>query len=129
MDPVSLIVAALAAGAAAGAKGVVTDLVADAYNGLKALVRRRFAGRSSGEVALERHESNPEAWGPALAAELEDVDAGSDSDLVQAAQRLMEMLDPAADAGKYRVDARGAQGVQVGDHGTQSNVFNTGPSA
>ena len=27
-------------------------------------------------------------------------------------------------AGKYTVNARGAQGVQVGDHNRQDNVFN-----
>jgi hypothetical protein len=130
VDPVSLIVAALAAGAAAGAKDTVTSLVKDAYAGLKALVRRHFAGRSSGEVALERHESNPEAWRSALEAELADAGAGRDNDLLTAAQRLMALLDPEGTrAGKYQVDARGAQGVQIGDHGTQSNIFNTPPPA
>lgn len=128
MDPVSLIVAALTAGAVAGAQGTMTNVVTDAYTGLKALVLRRFNGQAAGETALERLQDNPEAWRPALTAELERVAAGGDADLVQAAQRLMEMLDvEGTEAGKYQVDARGAQGVQIGDHGTQHNAFNAAP--
>ena len=40
----------------------------------------------------------------------------------------MSLVDGAgARAGKYTVDARGAQGVQVGDHNRQDNVFNAPP--
>ena len=51
MEPVSLIVAALAAGAVAGAENTATEAVKDAYAGLKGLVRRRVSGRRSGEAA------------------------------------------------------------------------------
>jgi hypothetical protein len=125
VEPVSLIVAALIAGAAAGVKGTMTNAVTDAYQGLKALVLRRFAGRPAGETALERLPDDPEAWTPTLLAELEHVKAGSDEGLVEVAQHLMALLDAEGTrAGRYQVDARGAQGVQVGDHGTQHNVFN-----
>ncbi len=129
MDPVSVVVAALAAGAVAGAQGTAADVVKDAYATLKALVRRRFAGRPSGETALVQHEVKPEAWQGALEAELVEVDAGRDTALVEAAQRLMALLDPEGSRlGKYRVDARGAHGVQIGDHGTQTNTFTTPPA-
>ena len=48
VDPASLIVAALAAGAVAGAQNTATEAVKDAYAGLKALVQRRIAGRPAG---------------------------------------------------------------------------------
>ena len=45
-------------------------------------------------------------------------------DLVAAARALMSLVDEAgARAGKYAVDVRGAQGVQIGDHTRQDNVF------
>jgi hypothetical protein len=44
------------------------------------------------------------------------------SAVVEAAQRLMALLDAAGTrAGKYTVDLRGAQGVQIGDHNEQRN--------
>ena len=124
MDPVTLIVGALAA----GGKGVASEAVKDAYAGLKAMVGRRLAGRPAGEVALGQHETKPEQWGPALEAELVEADAPADTTLVQAAQQLMALIDEkGSQAGKYLVDVRGAQGVQVGDRNTQTNTF-TPPS-
>jgi hypothetical protein len=130
VDPVSLIVAALAAGAVAGAQTTATDAVKDAYTGLKELLRRRLSGRESGQVALARHEAKPQQWAGALEAELVEVQAGDDAAAVEAAQRLMALLDPTgAQAGKYVVDLRGAQGAQVGDHNTQTNTFSAPPAA
>jgi len=130
VDPVSLIVAALAAGAVAGAQNTATDAVKDAYTGLKDLVRRRLSGRTSGEQALAQHDDEPQQASEALEAELVAVRAGDDAAVVNAAQRLMALLDPTgARAGKYTVDLRGAQGVQVGDHNTQTNTFSTPPAA
>ena len=41
---------------------------------------------------------------------------------------LMSLVDAAgAGAGKYTVDVRGAQGVQIGDHNRQDNVFRAPP--
>ncbi|MFF3005673.1 hypothetical protein ACFVTF_22990 [Kitasatospora sp. NPDC057940] len=128
MDPEALIATALAAGSVAGSKGVMTSMAADAYTGLKNLVRRRFRGQPAAEVALEQLDGNPEAWQAPLRAELERIGAGDDQRLVVAAQELLALLDAAGtEAGRYQVDARGAQGVQIGDHGKQSNVFNSPP--
>jgi hypothetical protein len=124
MDPVTLIVTALAAGAASALQDGVSSAVKDAYGRLRTLVKRRFAGHPDGELALARHESAPHTWEAPLAAELSTVNAASDPDLVTAAQALMSLVDETGfRAGKYRVDLRGAQGVQVGDYNTQTNTF------
>lgn len=128
VDPVSLIVAALTAGVAAGAGSTASDAVKDAYTELKGLVRRRLSGRKSGEMALAGHDAKAEHGADALEAELVAVGAGDDAAMVDAAQRLLAVLDPVgSQAGKYAVDLRGAQGIQVGDHNTQTNTFSTPP--
>jgi hypothetical protein len=130
VDPVSLVVAALAAGAVAGAQNTASDAVKDAYTGLKDVVRRRLSGRESGPAALARHEADPEQQSAALEAELVEVKAGDDAAVVAAAQRVMALLDPTgAQAGKYTVDLRGVQGVQIGDQNVQTNTFAAPPSA
>jgi hypothetical protein len=127
MDPITLIVTALAAGAVSGVTDAASSAVRDAYAGLKALVRNRFAGRPAGELVLAEHESAPGTWREPLAAQLGLAGADRDAALVAAAQELMRLVDVAGSrAGKYRVDVRGAQGVQVGDHGTQHNIFGPG---
>ncbi|GAA5154653.1 RIP homotypic interaction motif-containing protein [Pseudonocardia eucalypti] len=130
MEPVSLIVGALTAGLASGLQGTATEAVKEAYAELKELVGRLFSDRNSGAAALEQYEQRPEAWRPALEAELVEVDAGNDRAVIEAAQRLMALLDTVgARAGKYQIDLRGSQAVQVGNHNTQHNVFGTGPES
>ncbi len=63
VDPVTLIQAALAAGAVAGVGESATAAVKDAYTGLRGLVARRLAGKPSAEVALAEHEQDPDTWG------------------------------------------------------------------
>ena len=132
MDPVTLIVTALAAGAVLGLKDAASAAVKDAYAGLKALVKKRFAGRPEGELVLAEHEAAPQTWEGRLAAELAAAEADRDSELVAVAQALLRLVDAEGfEAGKYnvkyQVDARGSQGVVVGDHAHQRNVFGTLP--
>lgn len=130
MDPVTLIVTALAAGAASGVMDSTSSAVKDAYAGLKALVRKRLACRPDAELVLARYERAPDTWQAPLNAELAEAGADHDLDLVAAAQTLMNLVDGAgARAGKYTVDVRGAQGVQIGDHNSQDNVFYTPPGS
>jgi len=128
MDPITLIVAALAAGASAGAIEALKDDVKDAakaaYAKLRGLVRKRVAGRSDGELALERYEAAPQKWESVLTGELTEAGAADDADLVAAAKALMELVDGAgARAGKYNVTINDSKGVQVGDGNLQVNTF------
>ena len=128
MDPVSLIVTALAAGAAAAVKDGAADAVKGAYGQLKTLVSRRFMGSPKAELVLAEYETDPATWQAPLAAELTAASIGADPALVAAAQALMSLLDAAGtQSGKYTVTIEGSQGVQVGDHNTQTNTF--GPAA
>ena len=131
MDPVSLIVGALAAGASAGLTETATSAVKDAYTSLRALVSRLFAGRPVAEAVVEEHAKAPTGpYRETLKAELERAGAGADPQIVATAQRLMEAVDPdGAQAGKYLMDLRGAQVGAVGDHNTNTITFGTAPPA
>ena len=124
MDPVTLIVTALAAGAASALQDGTAEAVKGAYARLKALVKKRFAGSAKAEVVLAEHEAAPQTWEAPLAAELSAAGADADAYLVAAAQALMSLVDEAGSrSGKYAVTVRDSQGVQVGDHNTQANTF------
>lgn len=124
MDPITLIVTALAAGAASALQDGASAVVKDAYARLKALVTKRLADRPKGELVLAGHETAPQTWQAPLAAELSAVGANNDADLAAAAQALMSLVDEAgARSGKYVVAVRDSQGVQIGDHNTQTNTF------
>ena len=128
MDPVTVVVTALAAGASTGAIGALKDDAAQgakaAYAKLRGLAGRRVAGHPHGELALQQHQAAPQKWEGLLAAELTEAGAAGDADLVAAAEALLALIDPAgARAGKYQVTLSGAQGVQVGDGNVQINRF------
>lgn len=134
IESVELVVAALAAGAAAGAGETASTAVKDAYAGVKTLAVRALrraepvpaevvelveadavtsAGEESGTVGRRE-----------LTAALTARDAGADEELVAAALKVLELTDPdGTHAGKYRVLLHGNKGVQVGDHNTQTNTF------
>jgi hypothetical protein len=91
MDPVTVIVAALAAGGAAGLEDTASAAVKDAYASLRAVVTRRLAGRPDAELVLARHEDAPQTWQGPLAALLADSGAAGDPEVVGAAQALLAL--------------------------------------
>jgi len=128
MEPVTLILTALAAGVTTGAldalKDDVKEKVKAAYARLRGLAEKRVCGRPHGELALAEYESAPQKWEGLLAAELTEAGAAHDDDLVAAAKALMELVDqPGARSGKYNVTITGSKGVQVGDSNVQVNKF------
>lgn len=128
MEPISLILAALAAGASAGALDALKDDVKEkaeaAYAKLRGLVTRRVAGNPVAETALAQYEVNQKTWEAPLADELARSGAAGDAELLAVAKALMEFVDrPGAESGKYTVTVRDAKGVQVGDGNVQVNRF------
>jgi hypothetical protein len=125
VEPVSLVVAALLAGSAAGVTSASSSMVTDAYAALKGLVRRRVAARRAGaEAIVDREQQDPAAWEAELVPVLTEAQVDQDEQIVTAARQLLALVDPSgAAAGKYTVDLREAKGVQVGDHNVQHNQF------
>lgn len=129
MEPISMILAALVAGATSGALDALTDDVREkakaAYAKLRGLVGKRVAGNPAAEMALAQYEANPKVWEAPLSDELAKAGAADDTELVAVAKALMELLDQSgATSGKYNVTIKDSKGVQVGDHGHQTNTFN-----
>jgi hypothetical protein len=118
MDPITLIVTALASGVTAAIQDASGEAIKDAYQGLKNLVRRRLTGNSAAEVALEKHAEKPEVWDAPLKDALSEAGADQDKELVEAAQRLMALIDPEqAAAGRFNTHVSGnVQGWVQGDH-------------
>ncbi|GAB3726684.1 RIP homotypic interaction motif-containing protein [Amycolatopsis oliviviridis] len=130
IESVELVVAALAAGAAAGTRETASTAVKDAYSGVKTLALRTLRrGGSVPPAVVEAVESDlitpgDDEDGVARRRAVEKALTEVDEELVTAALKVLELTDPAGTrAGKYRVTLRGNKGVQVGDHNTQTNTF------
>ncbi|WP_024804168.1 hypothetical protein [Nocardia sp. BMG51109] len=123
MDPFTTIITALIAGAAAGGKDAASTTVRDAYSALHD--RLTGGGDDSGAVAVI--EANEAAPGGNV-GELEDTLRLhrwiGDDELRSVAETIVSQLpsDRVEDA-RSRIDLRHAQGIQIGDHGTQHNIF------
>lgn len=104
MDPVELVVTALVAGATKGAEGLAESSLKEAYGELKGLLKKFFAGRQAAEVVLEEHESDPEIYRAPLEKILRDSLVTQQSQIRDAAQNVLRIVDPeGSKAGHYVV--------------------------
>lgn len=124
MDPVSLILTALATGAAKSASDAASSVVKDVYNKFRDTLKEHFMGKPAASHAIDQYIEDPEGWKNNAENELRVSRAGENDMLVDLAYRLLAVADPEGTlGGKYSIDLRGSQGAQVGDHNKQTNYF------
>jgi hypothetical protein len=129
MEPITLILAALAAGAIAGIQATASQAIKDTYASLKKLIQFKFAGQQDAELALAKYEEKPEIWEAPLKNALAEVAADKDKEIVTVAQKVMALIDPEQAAmGKYNVQITGnVQGLVQGDNAQVTMTFNDNP--
>jgi hypothetical protein len=128
VEPITLILAALTAGAARGAGETASKAVMDAYVTLRDALRRRLAGKPAALDAVDNFAEDPEEWRGNLEIHLRKAGAGTDPAVMTAAAEVMQHVDPVGTGGgKYLVDLRGSSGVQVGDKNVQRNYWGSTP--
>ena len=124
MDPVSVVLAALAAGTTAATKDTASQAVKDAYAGLKALVKKRFEKRPQAEMALAEYEKDTATWEKPLQKSLVETGADQDEAIVRQAQRVLKLVHPQqASQGKYNVQIGEGKGIVIGDNPQVTQTF------
>ena len=124
MDPVSVVLAAMAAGATAAAQDTASQAVKDAYAGLKALVKKRFDQRPQAEMALAEYEKDTDTWQKPLQKSLVETGADQDEAIVRQAQQVLKLVYPQqASQGKYNVQIGEGKGIVIGDHAQVTQTF------
>ncbi len=122
MDTISLIIAALVAGATAAVKDTAGQAVKDAYKGLKDLMKKKFEGDPVAQVLVDAKPEQIKDAEVLLKNSITKAGVEKDDAIIKAAEEIMKKEDPeGASTGKY--DLRGAKGVQVGNQNTQTNTF------
>lgn len=111
MDPLSLITAALVAGATAALKGTAEQVLKDGYSGLKSLIKKKWA---QADVEIIERDPASQSRQAILKESLHDSTALQDRQILQAALdllRTVQACDPAAvAAGGLRIDELRAVG-------------------
>ena len=104
--PVTLIVVALAAGAATGLKDTAASAIKDAYGALKGLLSRRYGSVNIGDV---ERKPESEAKRASVAEDLAAAGAGDDEELLELARQLVEAVrenDPGSRASDWHQPGR-----------------------
>lgn len=124
MDPVSIVAAALLAGASAGVKDTASAAVKDTYASLRDLVQRRLADKPAHQTALSSYEARPDEWQAQLIDALKEARVDEEPSILEAAEHLLASIPPDRwNAQHYLIDLREAKGVQLGNGNTQQNTF------
>ena len=116
MEPISLIIAALIAGATAAAKDTAEKGVKDAYEGLKALIKNKFKDDTFGQAMVDAKPEDIKQTEGLLKDKITKAGVDKDENIVKAAEELMKKEDPeGTTAGKYNISVgRDIKGI-VGD--------------
>jgi hypothetical protein len=89
MDPITIIVTALALGAAAGLKPVVEQAIKDGYDALKALIQHKYANVN---LAMLEDDPKSEARRDVVKEDLTKAQAGQDRELLTKAKELLDAV-------------------------------------
>ncbi len=107
MEPVTTsIVTALVAGAVAGLKPTVAQVIKDGYEGLKALIKRKYS-----HVSLDQLEAEPtsKARRAVVEEDLQKTDAEKDPEVLQQVKILLDAIQ------SQRPEVASAVGVDLED--------------
>lgn len=115
MEPLSLIIAALGAGAIAAAKDTAETAVKDAYQLLKGLIKKKLEGDAFGQGIVDAKPEEIEQVQGLLKDKLSKAGVDRDEEIIKLAQELLKQEKPEEfKAGKYNSqiagDFKGIQG-------------------
>lgn len=129
MDPVTIVLTALATGATTTIKDTTSQAIKDAYTGLKTLIQQRFANSPQAKLALTEYEKDADIWEKPLQKLLVETAVDRDEEIIHQAQQLLKLINPQqASQGKYNVQITGnVQGFAQGDHQQVTMHFDNPP--
>jgi len=90
--PISLILAALGAGALAGAKDTAGTAVKDAYQGLKTLIKKKFEGDVLGQAMVDAKPEEIKQAEGLLKDKITKAGADQDQEIIKVAQDLLDQV-------------------------------------
>jgi hypothetical protein len=124
MDPITTaIVAALSVGVMSGLTDTGKQLILDTYDGLKALLKKKFGSQSEVVKSVENFEARPASQSRQgmLQEEVEAVKADQDPDLLQAAYTLLNQIRAQPGGEQHIQNAIGSYIVQA-DRGSTASI-------
>jgi len=130
MEPISLILTALTAGTMAGLQETASIAVKNTYQGLIALISKRFNKDTKANATLEGYIEDPKTWEKPLEKSIKEFNLSTDKEVLAIAQKLLDLLKESENYTKYKVDIQGdVQGFIQGDNAKVTMNFNKPPTS
>lgn len=108
MEPISLILAAMAAGTVAAAKDTAGTAVKDAYNGLKELIKKKFAGDAQAQAMIDAKPEDIKQAEGLLKDKIVEAEVDQDVEILKLAEELLKQLKPEEATGEsYQLNVGG----------------------
>lgn len=92
MDPISVIIAALAAGAASAVKDTAGTAVKDSYTALKTLIKKKFEGDALAQAMVDAKPEDIKKTEGLLKDKIVEAGVDKDEEIKQLAEKLQEAL-------------------------------------
>lgn len=122
MDPVTVIMTGLAAGAGEVLKDGVKHSVIDAYRSLRDRVRELLGDDDDAQRALVAYEEAPDEWKDQLSGKLAESGADGDPEVISAADVLLSLLENAPmQSSRDNIAITDSQ-ITIGNHNHVINV-------
>ncbi|MFW9262421.1 hypothetical protein [Nostoc sp. CALU 546] len=125
MEPISLIITALSAGAIAASKDIAGTAVKDAYQELKKLIKKRFEGDLLGQAMVDAKPEEIKQAEGLLKDKIVKEGVDKDAEIQKIAEELMELLKSeqsgSASSNTTNIQAKNVVS-QIGDHGIQKDI-------
>ena len=116
MEPISLILAVLVAGATAATKDTAGAAVKDAYEGFKALIKKKFEKDALAQAMVEAKPEDIKQSEVLLRNKITEAGIDQDVEILKAAAEILKKEDPQGEKeGKYRINVQGDIKGIVGD--------------
>jgi hypothetical protein len=133
MEPVELILSALAAGAAAAASEVAGAAVKSTYQKLVDLISKKLEGKDKAKSTLDEYLKDPETYEKPMKKAIGENRIEGNEEVLALARELISLIKSNKDLSKYNVnfefngDVKNAQFIQ-GDNATVAmNVSDSSP--
>ena len=127
IDPISLIITALVAGATAAAKDTAEQANKDVYKGLKDLIKKKFIDDSFGQGIVDGKPEEIKQVEGLLKDKLAQSGADKDVEIIKLAQELLEKENSEESAaGKFIIKAQDSNIGVVGDNAKIEGGINFG---
>jgi hypothetical protein len=134
MDPITLILTSLVAGASALAKGSLSEAGKDLYKAIRARVQQKLQAHPQAQIILAEYQKDPETWEKPLKKVLKQTGVEQDQELLKLANQLLvqihyqrgsqdvniansSIINSPIITGDFKVEQRGTHNVYIGKAG------------